>query len=433
MTSIPKSVPATATQLVVVRESCRLCGSRALDAALELVPTPVGDDFVTRDALDRPQPPIPLSLMLCGDCGHVQLRHVVDAMQIYGEYLYTTSVSRGLADHFIAHAEGVISRLGLSSDAFIVEMGSNEGAMLSAFQRHGMTVLGIDPARRIAEAATGSGIETLPVVFTPSLAREIRADRGGAHVVIANNVFANIDDVGAVMEGVRTLLRPDGVFLFETSYFLDVFEHLLLDTVFHEHYSYFSVGPMSRFFRANGFELIDVERVSTKGGSLRGTVQLAGGARRPAPAVANLQRRELEAGIATREGFKRMAARCARLRDDMNSAVGPFLAPGKSVAGYGASVGITTLIYFFDLGGRLSFIVDDNPLKQQRFSPGHHLPVYATDALYSRKPDAVIAFPWRYVDAIMKGHQRYLEQGGRFIMPLPTVKVIAGPDPRGSA
>ncbi len=267
------------TASVFQRETCRLCDGSGLQLALPLEPTPLGDDFIPADRGPQHQPVYPLDLWLCADCGNVQLGHVINPDIVYPEYRYTSSISLGLTEHFQAYADALLARAGTAPGALVVELGSNEGAMLRAFQRRGLRTLGVDPAREIAARATAAGIETLAAYFTAALAANLRQERGAASLVIANNVFANIDDLADVVEGVRGLLAPDGLFVMETSYCLDVVEKALIDTIFHEHLTYFAAAPLAVFFGRWGMELVDVERVETKGGSLRATAQLAGGPR----------------------------------------------------------------------------------------------------------------------------------------------------------
>ena len=308
----------------------------------------------------------------------------------------------------------------------MVEIGSNEGAMLHAFQKRGLRTLGVDPAREIARRATEAGVETLASYFTAELAQSIRDQHGPAALVVANNVMANIDDLANVMQGLQTVLAPDGVFVFETSYALDVVQGALLDTIFHEHLTYFSVRPLVAFFRRHGLELIDVERVPTKGGSLRGTVQRAGGPRPVAPTVAALADLEAQAGLDCLETYAALADRLERRKQELHRTLESWKAQRKTIAAYGAAVGLTTMIYHFDLGRFLSFLVDDNSEKHNLYSPGLHLPTLPSEALYQRKPDCLVVLAWHYVDPIVQRHQAFLTQGGQFLVPLPEIQLIGG-------
>lgn len=377
--------------------------------------------------------------MLCGSCGHVQLRNVVDPDAIYREYTYTSSISLGLVDHFVRYADDVLQRSGRAdlvtsandgeadkarSTDLVVEIGSNEGAMLRAFKARGRRVLGVDPARQIAAAATAAAIETLPDYFTPELARRIRQQYGAASIVVANNVFANIDDVATAVDGIRDLLTPGGIFVFETSYLLDVVQHALLDTIFHEHLSYFAIAPLQKFFAARGMTLVDVVHVPTKGGSIRVFVQAAPD--RPASReVTAMVDAENAAGLFGLDAYTRLGAMLDAQRRALHAVLDDAKDRGQTIAAYGAAVGLTTMLYQFELGQYVSYIVDDNAGKHGTFSPGLHLPVLPSSVLEERQPEYTILLAWRYAEPIMKKHTAYTANGGRFILPLPEVHVTA--------
>lgn len=410
-------------QPAIRRNNCRLCGGKDLELVLKIAATPPGDHYVTAAELGRVQDAYPHDIVLCRSCGLAQLAYTVDPDILYGNYVYITSISLGLVDHFRRYAEAVVQRVKPPKAALVVDIGSNDGSLLRCFQERGMRVLGVDPASGIAQKATESGIETWAVYFSAALARKIKDERGSAAIVTANNVIANVDDLQEFVKGIRDLLAPDGVFVFETSYLLDVIEKSLVETVFHEHLSYFSVKPLEAFFRRQGMQLIDVERVSTKGGSVRGTVQLSGGPRAVAHSVRALADLEKDRGLDRPEIFSVFGAHLDAVKNELRTLLSTLKGQGKVIAGYGASVGVTTLIYHLDVAGFLSFIVDDNPRKQNTFSPGHHVPVLPAEALYERKADYVLILAWNYAAPIMKKHQVFSNQGGHFIVPLPKVAV----------
>ncbi len=406
------------------RNTCRLCGRYDLELVLQLAPTPIGDAYVSVEHLSKVQETYPLDLFLCHDCGHLQLLDVVDPEVLFGDYVYLTSSSLGLIEHFRRYADEVLASVMPPEGALVVDIGSNDGSLLKFFQDQGMHVLGIDPARDIARKATESGIETLSTFFTAELARKIKNERGPTAIVTANNVFAHIDNLGDVADGIRELLATDGIFVFEVSYLVDIIQKMLFDTVYHEHLCYHTVKPLDSFFCRHGMQLIDVQRIPTKGGSLRGTAQLAGGPWTVSPSVARLMAIETNLGLDRAETFRAFAVRIDSVKNQLLSLLRDFKVQGKTIAGYGASVTVTTLIYHFDLGDMLSFIVDDNPQKQNLFTPGHHIPVLSSQAIYERMADYVVILAWNYAQPIMKKHQAFLDQGGHFIVPLPRVEVM---------
>ncbi len=406
------------------RRTCRLCGGSRLAHVLRLPATPIGDEFLPSSRLQEQQQTYPLELVRCTACSHVQLRHVVDPDALYRDYAYTTSVSLGLPEHFRQAAGALRQRIAPPLASLVVEIGSNEGAMLRAFREAGLRVLGVDPARAIAEQASTAGIETWPMYFSAAVGARIRAERGPASLIVANNVIANVDDLGDLVDGVRSALAPDGAFVFETSYWADVVRHNLLDTVFHEHLSYLAAAPLAGFFRRHGLELVDVERIPTKGGSLRGIVRPSAGAPAPSPAVRGLIAEESALGLDGDEAGRGLDARLARLREGLLGLVRPLKVQGRTLVGYGASVGITTMIYWAELGGLLDYLVDDNPRKIGLFSPGLHLPVHASSVLEEWQPDYVLALAWRYLEPIQQRHAEYLARGGRLVRVLPAIELV---------
>lgn len=405
------------------RDNCRLCGSQDIELVLELAPTPVGDAYVSEQRLEEVQETYPVDLFLCKNCGLAQLPDVIDPEILYRDFIYVTSISLGLVEHFQGYVEDVLHRVKPATGSLVIDIGSNDGTVLKFFKQHGMRVLGVEPALEIARKATESGIETLPTFFNAELGQQLKRDRGGAAIVTSNNTFANIDDLADMTAGIRELLAADGVFVFETGYLVDLVKNGVFDNIYHEHLNYFCVKPLEAFFRKLGMELIDIDRVETKGGSLRGTVQLAGGDRAVSPSVKQFIAAETEFGIDRPEIFKDLATKLYNVKNQLLSLLGDLKAQGKTIAGYGASVGVTTLSYYFELDPLLSFIVDDNPAKHNLFSPGHHIPVFPSEIIYERKPDYLVILAWRYAEPIMKKHQAYLAQGGHFILLWPEIEI----------
>jgi hypothetical protein len=382
------------------------------------------DHYVGPDRVEEVQERFPVDLYLCRSCGHAQLLDVINPEFLFREYLYTTSCSLGLAEHFRKYAEQALRRLAPVAGSLVVDIGSNDGSLLRFFQEAGMTVLGIDPACDIARAATASGIETIAEFFTSDLARRLRRQRGPASIVTANNAFAHSDELGDMADGVREILAIDGVFIFEVAYLADLIDKPLFDTIFHEHLCYHSVKPLKHFLERHGMELVSVERIPTKGGSLRSMAQLAGGPRAISSSVSEFLEEESKSRLDRPEVFGVLVDKLEQTRSQVLELVDGIRAGGGTVAGYGASATVTALMHYLDVGTRLAFIVDDNPRKHNRFSPGHHVPVLPSSELYQRKPDYVLVLAWVYAEPILRKHQVFLDQGGRFIIPLPTLRVI---------
>jgi SAM-dependent methyltransferase len=406
------------------RASCALCDSSHLEHVLALEPSPPANSFVPFDRLDVLQQKFPLDLAICRDCNHVQLLDVVDPRFLFEDYVYVSGTSRVFVDHFRRYAADTTELLGIAPGDLVVDIGSNDGTLLRFFQALGCRVLGIDPARSIADAASESGVETLTEFFTPEVAREIRDSRGAARLITANNVFAHAEDLGGILDGVRALLAADGVFVFEVSYLADVYEKTLFDTIYHEHLSYHSVGPLEKFFAANAMQLIDVLRVPSHGGSIRGFAQHAQGKRPIRRSVQDLIELESQLMLDRPATFESFAARIDRLKGELRALLSQIKSKGACVSGFGAPAKATTLLHHFQLGTDfLDFIVDDSPLKQGLFTPGHHIPVVSPAMLDERHPDYLVVLAWNFAESIIASHSGYTERGGQFIVPLPQLTI----------
>ena len=311
------------------RQTCRLCGGTQLTLVLELAPTPPANAFVSREELDQPQPSFPLDVFFCESCQHVQLLDVVDPSVLFENYVYVSGTSPSFVAHFERYAKGILDQFKPVPGSLVMDIGSNDGTLLRFFQQAGMKVLGVDPARNIAEEATRKGIPTLAAFFSPKLAAEIRAQHGAASVITGNNVFAHIDNLEAIVEGIRTLLAPGGVFVFEVSYLVDVFENTLFDTIYHEHLDYHSVKPLVPFFQRLGMELIEAVRVGSHGGSLHGIAQLKGGPHPVGKSVAEAIACEEKLGLDRAETFHQFARNINALKADLGETAARTEGPGE--------------------------------------------------------------------------------------------------------
>jgi len=406
------------------RKDCRLCGSTDLHIAMPLKPTPVGDKYLPSERRDETRETIPLDLLLCGGCGHLQTGAVTNPEIIYKHYLSRpAAVNATLSDAYRGYGESIMRDINPSKDSLIVELGSNDGRFLNFFHEKGIPVQGVDPADNLAKAATESGVDTIPTFFTAELGRQIRQDRGPASVVITNFAYANMDDLNDVTHGVSQLLAPDGVFMFETNYRVDIFQKDLLETINHEHLSYFAAKPLSSYFPRHGMELINVEHVPSKGGSIRCTAQLAGGRRPVSSNVAEHIAMEEKLGIYRTEFYQSASARVSSVRNEMGTFLSDAKEKGQGVAGYGTSIGATIFTYQLDLGESIKFFVDDDPYRQNLVSPGYHIPVVSAQELLNQKPDYTLIMAPLYAEQITGKNQAYVDQGGHFVIIWPEVEV----------
>ena len=407
-----------------LRTTCRLCGGPRLSEVLSLAPTPPANAFVSKDRLSETQPTFPLDVYFCEDCHHAQLLHVVDPAVLFENYVYVSGTSPLFVRHFNDYAASVIDTYAPTPGSLVFDIGSNDGTLLKAFKKAGYGALGIDPAKNIAAQATADGIETITGFFSSSMAGDIRAGHDAASVITANNVFAHIDDLGGVVDGVRTLLAKGGVFVFEVSYLVDVFEHTLFDTIYHEHLAYHTVEPLVSFMLAHDMELIGAERVPTHGGSLRAVAQRKGGGRPVSDSVAGLVNLEKKMGLDKTETYRDFGSRIEALKTELSTLLRNKKATGRTIAAFGAPAKATTLMYHFGIGPDvIDFIVDDSPLKQGLYSPGMHIPVVPSSAIYDKKPDDIVILAWNFAASIMEKHKSFRESGGQFIVPLPILEV----------
>lgn len=413
-----------------VRKDCRLCLSPNLVEVLRLTDTPLANEFVHAcdGDLDKKQDVFPLYLCMCAACGHVQLPVVVSPERLFRNYVYVSGTSPVFCDHFQRYAESMIKRHGLVPGDLVVEIGSNDGTLLEFFQISGMKVIGVDPAISIAREATEHGIETWPEFFTYTTVKKIHIENQnlGANLVIANNVFAHVDDVRGMTRNIRDLLAPDGHFVFEVSYFRDVVEKNLYDTLYHEHLGYNTVCTLTGFFHEMGMCLVDVERIDTHGGSIRCTV--AREKFQPTSfAVTKFVLDEVEFGLSNTE--KNVFPEFQRKIDNLKTEFEKFSAenPDARIAGFGAPAKLTTLLYQLgSFADRIDYVIDDNPLKQGLNTPGHHIPVKSSSILKELPVDYLVIFAWNFADSIIAKNQDFLGKGGKFIIPLPEFKIISG-------
>ena len=411
-------------QNVTRRKKCRLCGSVNLELVIPIRPSPIADAYVTKDELDQPQEYYPLDLYHCADCSHLQNIDVVNPEILFRNYTYETSSSLGLVNHYEKYANEILDTYAIESNSLVVEIGSNDGSLLQFFKDKQMKVLGVDPAITIAHNASSRGIETLPEFFTSEIAESIRSNYGAAKVVTANNVFAHSDELADIVKGIYSLLDDDGIFIFEVSYLVDIIDNFLFDTVYHEHVSYHAITPLVKFFQSLDMELVDVVKVGSKGGSIRGVVQLARkGARKVQPIIDEMLKDEKNRGMDKSQLYKNYYNEIEERKDKLNKQLDVIIDNGGSLVGYGASTTVTTLCNHFLISDKFKYFVDDNPVKQGKYTPGSHLPVYPSDYIYKDKPDFIVILAWQYADPIIKRHQKFLDGGGKFIIPLPEPRV----------
>ena len=406
------------------RKCCRLCSSSDLISVLSLKSTPPANAFVPKTSLNIQQKLYPLDLFFCNKCYHIQLLDVVDPSELFEEYVYVSGTSPVFIKHFEEYCKYIIERFNPSLNEIIVDIGSNDGTLLEFFKRQGYSVLGIDPAKQISLQANKNGIKTINEFFTIKVANDILNSHSKATVITANNVFAHADDLIGITKAVKHLLSPDGIFVFEVSYLVDVLEKTLFDTIYHEHLAYHSVTPLIKFFQSMDMELIEVSRVNTHGGSIRGVAKLAKSNRPLDSSVNELFILEDSLKLNEPKTFYDFASAIKSRKNELMQCLNTIKSKGKRIAAFGAPAKATTLMYEFGLDSRyIDFIVDDSPLKQGLFSPGLHIPVLSSSSIKERKPDYLLILAWNFSKSIIEKHSSFMKSNGKFIIPLPKLEI----------
>ena len=423
-----RTIPARGVRI----SQCRSCASSALEPVLDLGTTPLADRLPTVDDLAEPEPVAPLEVVRCNRCSLLQLTYTVDPEELFcRNYPYFSSVSPQLMAHFEASSLEIIRERRLGPGSRVIELASNDGYMLRHFASAGIPVLGIDPASGPAQAAIASGIPTLQAFFTLGLAEELveRGDR--ADVVLANNVLAHVADLDGFVRGIETLLAPDGVAVIEAPYLVDLVNHCEFDTIYHQHLCYFSVTALDALFRPRGLYLERIVRTSIHGGSLR---LFLGKKDRPDASVGALLEEESKAGIGSSGYYHGFAGRVRRLREELLTYLAELRRSGKRLAGYGAAAKACTLLSYCGIGTEtLEYVVDASPRKHGRFMPGNRLPIVPPSMLHDRPPDVLVILAWNFSDEIMRQQQAFAARGGRFLVPVPRVRIVAREERRAEA
>ena len=406
---------------------CRLCDADLHDVFVDLGMSPLSNAYLTSDQLQQMEPFFPLRVFLCAKCLLVQLPAVQTPEAIFGDYAYFSSYSESWLQHAQRYVEEVSKRFAIDRKQRVVELASNDGYLLQYFVQRGVPVLGVEPAGNVARAAEQRGVATLVRFFGRSAAADIARDFGRADLIVANNVLAHVPDLHDFVAGMGLLLADAGVATVEVPHLLHLMRRVEFDTIYHEHFSYFSLAVAQRVFAAHDLAVFDVERLPTHGGSLRLYVQHKRSGKQPAGArVAEVVAEERAAGLDMPAGYAGFEGEVRRIKRDLLSLLIEARRAGRSIAAYGAAAKGNTLLNYCGVRGDLvDFVADRNPYKQGRFLPGTHIPIVAPDAIDERRPDYLLILPWNIRDEIISQTHRVRSWGGRWIVPIPKPEVIA--------
>lgn len=407
-----------------VRSRCLVCQQPAVEEFLDLGITALANRFLTRDELAQPEPKFPLRMGFCHSCGHVQLTATVPPQLMFEDYLYVSAASDTLKAHLLDLSDLLVRRYQLGPDDLIIDVGCNDGTLLSGFRRHGVRALGVDPARNLAELTQGLDIERYVGYFDSRSARAIVDRWGRAQVITATNTFPHIQDLHDFLEAVNLALAPGGVLVIEMHYLVDLLEQSAFDTVYHEHVSYWALSPMLRLFEGHGMTVVDAERLPIHHGQLRVSALRRTDAQ-PHPRVQQTLAMEAALGIGKFQTYQEFAGEALRIKRDLLETIDALRAQGARVAGYGAPAKASTLLSFLGIGpDRLEYIVDRSPLKQGRFMPDSHIPIVEPERLLHDQPDYVLLLAWNFIDEVLQQQAVYRSRGGKFIIPVPQVRII---------
>jgi SAM-dependent methyltransferase len=407
---------------------CRFCGAGLEHTFVDLGMSPLCETYPLEVQFSQGETYYPLHVYVCDRCFLVQLEQYESAENIFGDYPYFSSYSDSWLRHAEAYCQHMTKRFGLTSQSFVTEVASNDGYLLQYFAQLNVPVLGIEPAANVARVAVEKGVPTLVRFFGAELARELTAEGRSADLVLGNNVLAQVPDLNDFVEGLRILLKPEGTLTLEFPHLLRLIERNQFDTIYHEHFSYFSLLTTVELLKAHQLTVFDVEELPTHGGSLRVYACRAGSERSKTDMhvqqVKKVVEKEKRAGLASAEGYDGFARQVRQTKFALVDFLLSAAQQGKSVAGYGAPGKSATLLHYCGIGRDLiEYTVDRSPYKQGRFLPGTHIPIYHPRRISETKPDYVVIMPWNLQDEIMEQLQFIREWGGRFVVPVPKVAI----------
>lgn len=404
---------------------CRLCGSEDLRSIVDLGATPPCERFLTAAQLDEPEPTFPLHLRLCADCLLLQIPALITPEDTFTEYAYFSSFSDSWVEHARAFVDEAVDRVGLSDDSFVIEVASNDGYLLQHVVERNIRCLGVEPSVNVGAAARDKGVPTLSAFLNEELAHEIRTTHGSAELVVANNVYAHIPDLIGFTRSLRMLLADSGWLSIEVHHAQNLVEAGQFDTIYHEHFQYYTLLTASRALASAGLSVVDVELIPTHGGSLRVWARPVESAGEPSLRVAEVLRTEQQGGLHEVAGYLGLRPRTEQVRHDLLRFLLDKRREGKRVVGYGApGKGNTLLNYCGIRSDLLEYTVDRNPYKHGRFTPGTRIPIHEPERIERDRPDVIVVLPWNLATEITKQLSYVAQWGAQLVYPLPDLQII---------
>ena len=404
---------------------CRFCATPLEHDLIDLGMSPVSNSFVRPDQAQEPEPFYPLHAFVCSNCFLVQLEEFETADQIFSDYVYFSSYSTSWLAHARKFVGEAIERFGYDSDSLVIEVASNDGYLLQYFRERDVPVLGIEPASNVAEVARAAGIDTIDEFFGVALAERLRDQGRLCDLLIGNNVLAHVPDINDFVGGLGIVLGRDGVLSMEFPHLLKLIEQTQFDTIYHEHFSYLSLSTVQKIFAHHGLQIFDVQELPTHGGSLRVYAQHAGGQQAIGETVQKVLADERRARLDSLDGYRGFSDKVLKVKADLLKFLDEAASADKTVVGYGAPAKGNTLLNFCGVGpDAIAYTVDRNPHKQRQLLPGTHIPVHAPEKIEETRPDYVLILPWNLKDEVIEQLAGIREWGGKFVVPIPELKVI---------
>ncbi|RZT83917.1 methyltransferase family protein [Pseudonocardia sediminis] len=422
-TTDPAGTPSTEAGSQTL--TCRLCGSTDLRSFLDLGATPPCELFLTAETAEQREDTFPLHVRVCNACLLAQLPALITPEDTFEEYAYFSSFSTSWVEHAKRFVDGAVERAGLGPDSFVVEVASNDGYLLQHVVERDIRCLGVEPSVNVGEAAREKGVPTLTAFLSPETGEKVRAEHGPANLVCLNNVYAHIPDVVGFTQGLRAMVADDGWVSIEIQHLLTLVERSQFDTIYHEHFQYYTLLTGQRALASGGLTLVDVELLDTHGGSIRMWARPSEIAGEPSAKVAEVLAAESAAGLDTPEGHDGFAEAVSTIRDDLMSFLIEARRQGKRVVGYGApGKGNTLLNYCGIRPDLLEYTVDRNPYKHGRLTPGTRIPIHEPDRIAADKPDYVLILPWNLRTELTEQLSYVRDWGGKLVFPIPSLEVV---------
>jgi len=406
-------------------KTCRMCKSTQLYKFLDLGFTALSDGFLSKDDLARPETFYPLNVLICKTCGLCQLGYVVPPEYMFNKnYPYDSSTTKTGREHFTNMGYDICKNFNLKSNSLVIDVGSNTGVLLSSFKSRNMKVHGIEPSNNVANIARKNGIETTTDFFSEKLAKKIVKKYGKASIITATNVFAHIDNLDDFMNGVKILLKENGILVIEAPYLVNLIGNLEYDTIYHEHLSYLSVKPVRRFCKKHKMELFDVEMKKIHGGTVRYFIGRKG-KQKISKNISKFLKLENNNKIYSNKQLDNFAKKVEFHRTELMNLLYNLKKSGKRIVAISAPAKGNTLLNYCRIGSEiLDFVTEKNPMKIGKYTPGMHIPVYSDKKLITDKPDYALVLAWNFAEEIMKNNKSYKKNKGKFIIPLPHPKII---------